>query len=88
MITTSGFTIRIPIKDINQTGRATKGVKLINLKKKEQIQAVEIVKLENDSSIDETVDDEKFIDDIKNQTKEILLDKGDINEETSEIDID
>ncbi|WP_350222664.1 DNA gyrase C-terminal beta-propeller domain-containing protein [Mycoplasmopsis agalactiae] len=35
--------MRIPIKDINETGRATKGVKLINLKKKEQIQAVEIV---------------------------------------------
>ncbi|WP_429993910.1 hypothetical protein [Mycoplasmopsis bovis] len=26
---------------MNQTGRATKGVKLINLKKKEQIQAVD-----------------------------------------------
>ncbi|CAL59263.1 DNA gyrase subunit A [Mycoplasmopsis agalactiae] len=88
MITTSGLTIRIPIKDINETGRATKGVKLINLKKKEQIQAVEIVKLESDSTLDETIEDEKFIDDIKNQTKEILLDKGDINEETIEIDID
>ncbi|WP_233742206.1 hypothetical protein [Mycoplasmopsis agalactiae] len=45
-------------------------------------------KLESDSTLDETIEDEKFIDDIKNQTKEILLDKGDINEETIEIDID
>lgn len=35
MIIISGFIIRIFIKDINEIGRVIKGVKLINLKKKE-----------------------------------------------------
>ncbi|WP_029608933.1 DNA gyrase subunit A [Mycoplasma simbae] len=44
IITTSGFTIRVPMSQINEIGRSGKGVKLINLKNKEQIQAVEVIK--------------------------------------------
>lgn len=44
IINKSGYTIRLSVSDIRIMGRATQGVKLINLKKKDTIAAVEIIK--------------------------------------------
>lgn len=43
IITQNGLTIRLPIADLRVMGRATQGVKLINLKENDQIAAVEFV---------------------------------------------
>ena len=43
IITKNGLTIRLPISDLRVMGRATQGVKLINLRKGDQIAAVEFV---------------------------------------------
>jgi DNA gyrase subunit A len=43
IITKSGLTIRLPISDLRVMGRATQGVKLINLRKSDEIAAVEFV---------------------------------------------
>ncbi len=48
IITQSGLTIRMPIADLRVMGRATQGVKLINLKGKDQIAAVEFVEASTD----------------------------------------
>ncbi len=48
IITQSGLTIRLPIADLRVMGRATQGVKLINLKGKDQIAAVEFVEASSD----------------------------------------
>ncbi|WP_338822308.1 DNA gyrase subunit A [Mycoplasmopsis felifaucium] len=84
IITTSGLTIRTPLSQISETGRNAKGVKLINLKKNEEIQAVEIIK------IDETIDSEatksanELLERIKEETQEISLDELDLEELNSE----
>ncbi|WP_310592992.1 DNA gyrase subunit A [Mycoplasma sp. CSL7475-4] len=57
IITSSGTTIRTKIADISVVGRASKGVKLINLKNKETIQAVEIIKNEDDVTETQTNND-------------------------------
>jgi len=44
IINKSGFTIRLSVSDIRIMGRATQGVKLINLKKGDSIAAVETIK--------------------------------------------
>ncbi len=43
IITKNGLTIRLPIADLRVMGRATQGVKLINLRKGDEIAAVEFV---------------------------------------------
>ncbi|MBM77909.1 MAG: DNA gyrase subunit A [Crocinitomicaceae bacterium] len=55
IINKSGITIRMHVADIRTQGRATQGVKLINLKGKDQIAAVAKVE-KDDEDIDESVD--------------------------------
>ncbi|WP_029513531.1 DNA gyrase subunit A [Mycoplasmopsis primatum] len=88
IITTSGLTIRTAISQISITGRATKGVKLINLKKKEEIQAVEIIKIDDKTDPEAAQAANHILDEIKAETQEIILDHGEIDEKTSEIDFD
>jgi DNA gyrase subunit A len=47
IINRSGITIRVPVADIRKTGRATQGVKLINLKNNDSIAAVSQVKVDD-----------------------------------------
>ncbi len=51
IITKSGITIRLHISDIRITGRATQGVKLINLRKQDEIAAVALVHKGDDDEI-------------------------------------
>ncbi|HUW06845.1 MAG TPA: DNA gyrase subunit A [Williamwhitmania sp.] len=51
IITKSGITIRLHISDIRITGRATQGVKLINLRKQDEIAAVALVQKGDDEEI-------------------------------------
>ncbi|MBU4690288.1 DNA gyrase subunit A [Mycoplasma sp. ES3157-GEN-MYC] len=86
IITSSGLTIRVPIEQINISGRASKGVKLINLKNKENIQAVEVIKV--DDKIDEQVSLKKaeFIKKVLEQTPENGIDDTDGSEIDDERD--
>ena len=58
IINKSGLTIRMHVADIRTQGRATQGVKLINLKGKDQIAAV--AKVEKD---DEDIESNGMIED-------------------------
>ncbi len=67
IINRSGITIRLKIADIRITGRATQGVKLINLKKNDSIAAVthvsddedeEIINIENEKTTDNNNNEE------------------------------
>jgi len=50
IINRSGITIRLPVSDIRIAGRATQGVKLINLRKSDSIAAVSQVNVEEDEN--------------------------------------
>ena len=52
IINKSGLTIRMHVADIRTQGRATQGVKLINLKGKDQIAAVAKVEKDDDEDVD------------------------------------
>ena len=75
IINKSGLTIRMHVADIRSQGRATQGVKLINLKGKDQIAAV--AKVEKD-------DDEEIIDEnievFENSTTDDLGNSTDLND--------
>ncbi len=60
IVNKSGITIRLAVKGISVLGRATQGVKLINLKKKDSIASVAKVPISEDEndSIDEIVETE------------------------------
>ncbi|MFO8235892.1 MAG: DNA gyrase subunit A [Bacteroidales bacterium] len=51
VINRSGITIRVPVSDIRTTGRATQGVKLINLRKNDSIAAVSQVKVDDKKNV-------------------------------------
>nr|WP_318024418.1 DNA gyrase subunit A [Mycoplasmopsis caviae] len=74
IITTSGLTIRTAISQISQTGRAAKGVKIINLKKREEIQAVEIIKIDEKTDPEATMAATAVVQSIIEQSQEISLD--------------
>ncbi len=57
IINRSGITIRVAVKDIRVTGRATQGVKLINLRNNDMIAAVTQVEKEEDEIIEDVVDE-------------------------------
>ncbi|RMX35832.1 DNA gyrase subunit A [Mycoplasmopsis fermentans] len=84
IITTSGLTIRTAISQISQTGRAAKGVKIINLKKREEIQAVEIIKIDEKTDPEATMAATSVVQGIYEQSQEINLDDN----SNDEIDID
>ena len=50
IINRSGLTIRMSVKDIRVAGRATQGVRLINIKDGDSIASVSVVANENDGS--------------------------------------
>ncbi len=56
IITKSGITIRMSIAELRVLGRATQGVKLINLRGKDQIAAT--TKVDKDDSVEELYDEE------------------------------
>ncbi len=59
IITKSGITIRLHVSDIRVTGRATQGVKLINLRKNDEIAAVALVQKGEDEEVVEVVANEQ-----------------------------
>jgi DNA gyrase subunit A len=62
IINKSGLTIRMHVADIRTQGRATQGVKLINLKGKDQIAAVaKVEKDEEDIESNDIVEDSNEI---------------------------
>ena len=63
IINKSGLTIRLAVKDIRISGRATQGVRLINLKGKDSIASVAkvpISEVENENGNDEVVEGEEL----------------------------
>ncbi len=80
IINKSGITIRMHVADIRTQGRATQGVKLINLKGKDQIAAVAKVE-KDDEEIDESSD--IIIDDNSNEDN-----SGNIIDNTNDRDVD
>ena len=58
IINKSGLTIRMKISDLRVMGRATQGVRLINIKGNDSIAAVAKVMREEDEEIDENILDE------------------------------
>ena len=82
IINKSGITIRLAVKDIRVTGRATQGVKLINLsKKQDEIASITKVNAEEEDEVDSNTEvmipnsDETF-DDNQSET----LPENDTNE--------
>ncbi|MGM0406571.1 MAG: DNA gyrase subunit A [Bacteroidota bacterium] len=57
IINRSGITIRVAVKDIRVTGRATQGVKLINLRNNDMIAAVTQVEKEEDEIVEDVLDE-------------------------------
>jgi len=51
IITKTGITIRLHVSDIRITGRATQGVKLINIRKQDEIAAVALVQKGDDDEV-------------------------------------
>ncbi|VEU78012.1 DNA gyrase subunit A [Mycoplasmopsis columbinasalis] len=49
IITTQGLTVRTSLLQLSVVGRSSKGVKLINLKDNDEIQAIEIIKVDENS---------------------------------------
>ncbi len=72
IINKSGITIRLAVASLRVMGRATQGVKLINLKGKDSIAAVAKVKHEEEEEIDEDVlnDDENIGTNLENNDSE------------------
>ena len=68
IINKSGLTIRMHVADIRSQGRATQGVKLINLKGKDQIAAV--AKVEKDDEEDLLDENLELSEDLNNETTE------------------
>ena len=83
IINKSGLTIRMHVADIRSQGRATQGVKLINLKGKDQIAAV--AKVEKDD--DEEIIDEN-IEEIENSTAEDSGNSTDTNDHSTDLSND
>ncbi|MCH1613262.1 MAG: DNA gyrase subunit A [Flavobacteriales bacterium] len=84
IINKSGLTIRMHVADIRSQGRATQGVKLINLKGKDQIAAVAKVEKDDDEEIiDESIEgtENSTTDDLGNST-----DLNDISTDSSNDD--
>jgi DNA gyrase subunit A len=84
IINKSGLTIRMHVADIRSQGRATQGVKLINLKGKDQIAAVaKVEKDDEENLIDENIEG------IENSTTDITdnpTDSNDLSVDTSNDD--
>ena len=69
IINKSGITIRMAVEDLRVMGRATQGVKLINIKDSDSIAAVAKVMREEDDE-DETLEENENGTEIENNTNE------------------
>jgi DNA gyrase subunit A len=67
IINKSGLTIRMAVEDLRVMGRATQGVKLINIKGKDSIAAVTKVMKDDEEEIKDEVSDEVNLDSEENQ---------------------
>jgi DNA gyrase subunit A len=83
IINKSGLTIRMHVADIRSQGRATQGVKLINLKGKDQIAAVaKVEKDDEEDLIDENIEG------IESSTTDIADNPADSNELSTDLSND
>jgi len=91
IINKSGLTIRMAIEDLRVMGRATQGVKLINLKGNDSIAAV--TKVMKDDVVEVVVDEDgniietEVIERVK-PVLEILEDEGAVDDDEEEDDIE
>ena len=82
IINKSGIAIRLAVENLRVMGRATQGVKLINLKANDSIAAVAKVMHEEDEEIDDdTAVNEAIIDNTENQLSESKTDEPTDKEE-------
>jgi DNA gyrase subunit A len=82
IINKSGIAIRLAVENLRVMGRATQGVKLINLKTNDSIAAVAKVMHEEDEEIDDdTAVNEAIIDNTENQLSESKTDEPTDKEE-------
>ena len=82
IINKSGIAIRLAVENLRVMGRATQGVKLINLKTNDSIAAVAKVMHEEDEEIDDdTAVNEAIIDNTENQLSESKTDEPSDKEE-------
>lgn len=68
IINKSGVTIRTGVSEMRVMGRATQGVRLINLKKNDEIAAVAKVAMEEEVEMDEIDDENQLLNDVNNET--------------------
>ena len=80
IINKSGIAIRLAVENLRVMGRATQGVKLINLKANDSIAAVAKVMHEEDEEIHDDAINEVLSDNPENQSGEIKSDES-ISEE-------
>ncbi len=83
IITKKGLTIRMPIADLRVMGRATQGVKLINIKSNDEIAAVAKV-MHNEDEIEEDENAEGVEGTTTENTFEGTTDESTTNEKTEE----
>jgi len=96
IINKSSIVIRIAVSELRVMGRATQGVKLINLKKNDQIASVAKVEHEEDAIVDENVvvdeslqiDESESNDDIKPTDGAGTDDEAGTNDESGTVDND
>ena len=84
IINKSGLTIRMHVADIRSQGRATQGVKLINLKGKDQIAAV--AKVEKDEEVDLIDENMELIENLSTDISENPTDSNDLSTDASNDD--
>ena len=84
IINKSGLTIRMHVADIRSQGRATQGVKLINLKGKDQIAAV--AKVEKDEEVDLIDENIELIENLTTDISENQTDSNDLSTDVSNDD--
>lgn len=79
IINRSGITIRLAVANLRVTGRATQGVRLINLRNDDTIAAVTQVTKDEDEDIDQEVTDSV-------ETTEIITESEDLNDSNNDAD--
>jgi len=84
IINKSGLTIRMHVADIRSQGRATQGVKLINLKGKDQIAAV--AKVEKDDEEDLMDENKEVIENTNTEIEDNSIDSNDLLTDASKDD--
>ena len=92
IINQSGITLRLPVAGVRVMGRATQGVKLIDLSKRGDIIA-SVCKVDSEPENEEGNNEESLENKVENDTQEIISDVeiteeiNDTNEEISDVDV-